>query len=535
MKENDLVYLKPNFVLEPLVASWYAWAQLISPVTSAMYMSNRNIPIMSSYLMMPKAHAEAVKNPKMLGGPFIDYNGQCLEEIKDLLEKTKSETSLLGFAASIKELEALLKQEANGDSMEELYKKIPEKLRGYVELVYDLNDQPSIRFFEALLYHSEFYREDLQTVQMYLVDNDDRPFVFSTPRIRQEGKIMLTLPFKSKAIDALYRMLTVPGSYSGLKNSLNISAEDEAVFESFFTHEKPDAYEKYNKEGIRTRYFGHACILIETKNSSILVDPVISYEYEAEIERLTYKDLPDEIDYVLITHNHQDHILIETILQLRHKVKQFIVPKSDGRSLQNGNLKAMLNQIGFKNVVEIDNLEQIDIPDGKIHGIPFMGEHGDLDISCKSGYLVQLNNYKVMFLADSNNIETRLYEHLYKLYGGIDMLFIGMECEGAPMSWLYGPLRHQALEYKKDQKRRLNGSNYEKAMSIIHTLQCKNVFVYAMGAEPWIKYISSIKYTDESYAIVESNKLIEECGKLGITAERLFGTKELFVATHQLN
>ena len=49
--------------------------------------------------------------------------------------------------------------------------------------------------------------------------------------------------------------------------------------------------------------------------SGKLFDPVLSYTYESEIARYTYADLPDHIDYVVITHNHQDHILLETLLQ----------------------------------------------------------------------------------------------------------------------------------------------------------------------------------------------------------------------------
>ena len=46
---------------------------------------------------------------------------------------------------------------------------------------------------------------------------------------------------------------------------------------------------------------------------SALFDPVLSYTYESGISRYTYDDLPDRIDYVLVTHNHQDHILFETL------------------------------------------------------------------------------------------------------------------------------------------------------------------------------------------------------------------------------
>jgi hypothetical protein len=45
--------------------------------------------------------------------------------------------------------------------------------------------------------------------------------------------------------------------------------------------------------------------------------------------------------------------------------------------------------------------------------------------------------------------------------------------------------------------------------------------------EPWLEFISSIKYTDESHPIVASGQLVEDCKARGIVAERLFGEKEL--------
>jgi hypothetical protein len=48
-----------------------------------------------------------------------------------------------------------------------------------------------------------------------------------------------------------------------------------------------------------------------------------------------------------------------------------------------------------------------------------------------------------------------------------------------------------------------------------------------MGQEPWVEFISSVKYTDESNPIIQSNKLVEICTARGIVAERLFGEKEL--------
>src|SRR5712692_6107596 len=106
-------------------------------------------------------------------------------------------------------------------------------------------------------------------------------------------------------------------------------------------------------------------------------------------------------------------------------------------------------------------------------------------------------------------------------------MFIGMECEGAPLSWLYGPLLTQRIERTFDQSRRLAGSNFKQALGIGERLKCKEVYVYAMGQEPWLNYVMSIKYTDQSLPITESDRLIQECIGRGIVAERLFGEKEI--------
>lgn len=522
------VYLKANFVAEPLIDQWYAWAHLVSPATAAMNIKNRHVSIMKSYVMAPAAHASAIKNPAMRGGPFIDYGGKRVPEIKGLLANTREENGdLLEFANAIESLNTLLQKEATGFSMHALYEKMPDILKGYVELVYDLNHQPSFRLKEALLYKSSLYKKSIQSLAMFLIDTDDRPFVFSTPRLADENKLHLNIPFDHPGIDALYQMQREAQSYDYIKDLLNITPEQETIFKTFFTTDAPQPFTKYDGDLIRTRYFGHACILIETKDINILVDPVVSYGYDAEVSRLTFKDLPDVIDYVVITHNHQDHILIETMLQLRHKVKHIIVPQNNGGTLQDPSLKLMLTHTGFTNIIAIDELDEVAIPNGNIIGLPFYGEHGDLDVKSKLGYFITIHNHRVLCLADSNNIEPKMYEHIQAIYGDVDVLFLGMECDGAPISWLYGPYLTTKLEREKDQSRRLSGSDYTRGIDIVNRFHCKEVYVYAMGQEPWVNYITSVKYTDESTPIVQSNYLVADCHKQGIVAERLFGEKVL--------
>jgi L-ascorbate metabolism protein UlaG (beta-lactamase superfamily) len=529
---EENLYLRQNVQVEPLVERWYAWSHLISPATAAMNVVDRHLSIMESYAKNPSVHATAVKNPAMLGGPFIDYNGGRVDEIKALIAQTRKEQApLVAFSAAIKELDQLLRNEAKGFSLEPLYPKVPEILRGYVELVYDLNNNPSFRVIEPLLYESPLYDPSRQSLMLSLITSDDRPFILSTPRLTSPGDVHLQIPFANPAIDDLFRMKFAPGSVRKIAAALGVRPEDEANFAQFFTAEAPRRYAPYTSGKLRWRYFGHACILVETPDTTILLDPVLSYTYDHEVSRFTYEDLPDTIDYVLITHNHQDHILFETMLQLRHKVKTIVVPRNGNGALQDPSLKMMFEKVGFKNVISIEEFERIPISTGAVTGLPFFGEHSDLAIRTKSAYLVETGPHRLLFAADSCNIEPKLYEHIEKLVGKIDVLFLGMECDGAPLSWLYGPLLTKPLDRKMDHSRRLAGSNYERGIDIVNRFGCKEAYVYAMGQEPWLNYVMSIKYTEESNPIKASNRLVAECKGRGIAAERLFGEKEILVET----
>ncbi|GGB24207.1 MBL fold metallo-hydrolase [Puia dinghuensis] len=522
-------YLKPNVVVEPLFDRWYAWSHLISPATAAMNLVDRHINIMESYLSAPDIHAQAVLNPKMRGGPFMDFGGGRTDEVKALLERTRSRNAkLIQFAKAIKDLDKLLQTEAKGFGLEPLYEKVPELLKGYVELYYDRNNHADLRFFEPLLYKSEYYNKDAQSIALWLTNNDHRPFCLSTPRLEEKDVLQLDFAFDHPGIDELAKMKRAPQPLSYIKTLLGISTKQEPLFDTFFTDEPPAPYEKYSGDKIRMRYFGHACILVETKDISILVDPLISYYgYHSDVEHFSDADLPDVIDYVLITHNHQDHILFETLLPLRHKVRNFIVPRTCSGKLQDPDLKMMFNSIGFNNVISIDEMETIKFSDAVITGLPFTGEHSDLNILTKSCYLVQIGKFQLLFLADSRILEPQLYRLIQREIGNIDVLFLGMECDGAPLSWLYGPLMPKKLPRDQDGSRRLAGSDCVKGMSLVDAFSPKEVYVYAMGQEPWVEFISSIKYTDESNPIVQSNKLVKICRERGLIAERLYGEKEL--------
>src|SRR2546430_17035811 len=87
------VYLKSNVVIEPLIDKWYAWSHLVSPATAAMNIVHRHLEVLESYILAPHIHVEAVKNPQMRGGPFMDIDESKIGLVKELKKEAISTRS----------------------------------------------------------------------------------------------------------------------------------------------------------------------------------------------------------------------------------------------------------------------------------------------------------------------------------------------------------------------------------------------------------------------------------------------------------
>ncbi len=522
-------YLKPNIVIEPLVCSLYLWSYLLPPHTLGLFLKNRYLPGLRSFINFPELHTAAATDATLLGGQFLDVSVDKFTVIHTLITAIETQAAeLLDLAADIEALDEKLQLEGTGHSLEHLYEMLPDRLRGCVEFVYDHNNHPKLRFFDKILY-DKFQFSHLQSVLLSPLNTDKRKFVLSTPRIAEPNELQLTIGLKSGLLSDICRSRVEGIDYVTLEKQLDLPENKSKVLASFFNDEPPmlKNCRHYQGEGVRVRYFGHACILLQTRDVSILVDPLISYfQPENGIERYSLDDLPDVIHYVVFTHNHLDHIAFETLIFLKGRVKQYVFPRSSGGTVLDPCLKLMLIEQGFEGLIPLDKMEGISCKDGVIYSFPFLGEHGDLDIQAKSAFYIQLKGYKFLFAADSNNLDPGLYEYLHQKVGTLDALFLGMECVGAPVDWIYGPLLSRKLKSKHKQSRRYSGSDSKRATSLIHALKSKQVYIYAMGQEAWLSHIMSLDYAMEPPQIIESNKFIADCHDIGQNAVRLFGKFE---------
>jgi hypothetical protein len=103
---SERLYLRPDIQVEPLVDQWCAWCHLIPSATAARNMTHRHFRIMDSYLSAPDVHVAAARNPKMLGGPFIDHHGR-VEEVRVLRDRTaRDRAALVELSAALEASEA---------------------------------------------------------------------------------------------------------------------------------------------------------------------------------------------------------------------------------------------------------------------------------------------------------------------------------------------------------------------------------------------------------------------------------------------
>ena len=122
-------------------------------------------------------------------------------------------------------------------------------------------------------------------------------------------------------------------------------------------------------------WIGHATALVQANGLNVLVDPIFSERASpvqifgpkrAQAPGVAMADLPN-IDAVLISHNHYDHLDRISVAQLDEKAKAagkttlFIVPLG---------LKAWFNGIGIDSVVELDWWQQHELKGVEFHLTP---------------------------------------------------------------------------------------------------------------------------------------------------------------------
>lgn len=525
--------LKPSVCVEPLFARFRCWTQLVPPATAALNLKEKLVPLLEGFVRDPETRERARRDSGSFGRRFPLLDEGCVAAVAELLDWMKREcVGLLTLADSIREMERMLERHPRGSSLMSLYRRVPEALRGHVELVYDGRESPSVRFLEGSLYRSSLYNKALQGVFLFEKSGDGEVLNSRTPRI---GTGILPVPLAHRGLDHLFASTGVPTTLDELSSALEIESEELRALLPLFDHQASTATTSGSTTGdIRVRYFGHGCVLIEWSDTAIVIDPLLSVRSAGTPERFSYSDLPRRIDCVLITHGHRDHLDVETLLRLRHRTERVLVPRNGTGTLFDPSLRLVLTALGFPDVREMTEFETVKVGDGTVMALPFLGEHCDLNIAAKTGYAVTIKGRSVVFLADSCVLEPKIYRGLRSELGSISLLFIGMECEGSPLSLANGPYLSVAPSAENDASRVSRGSNFEETCAVVRELKPERTCIYAMLLEPWVQHLAGRYFCGEQDvwsrpSVVESDRFLTWCRENGVLAHRPYGRWECSV------
>ncbi len=192
----------------------------------------------------------------------------------------------------------------------------------------------------------------------------------------------------------------------------------------------------YNS-GTRMIWFGHSAFLLQINNKNILIDPMLSdvpaphpllgsgrfsKELPLQIEKLP------QIDAVLISHDHYDHLDYESIRNLKHKVGHFYTPLGVGIHLRAwGVPENKITELDWWEEQNFDGLKFVCTPAQHFSGRKI----NDRQSTLWSSWIIQSETENIFFSGDSGYANH--FKEIGQKYGPFD--FALMECGQYNESW----------------------------------------------------------------------------------------------------
>ena len=189
-------------------------------------------------------------------------------------------------------------------------------------------------------------------------------------------------------------------------------------------HLKSD-FDAEPSQQLKVMWLGHAGLLIELAGKRILVDPVLGNRPSptqafGPAKRfhpapISIKQLP-HIDYIVISHNHYDHLDYEFINAIKHRNIKYLLPLGLGATFKYWGVKVNnIYEVNWHEQLQLDNLT-FTAADAKHYSGRFLN---DRNASFWNSWIIEGNNEKMFISGDSGFIDA--YKNIGEQYGPFDL------------------------------------------------------------------------------------------------------------------
>jgi len=179
---------------------------------------------------------------------------------------------------------------------------------------------------------------------------------------------------------------------------------------------------------IKTTLVGHACLLIQSGETTILTDPVWSkYQWE-ELQVLCpsivlEREKVPPVDVLNISHRHQDHFDVRTLAYLARN-ERIITPDTIILAPADSLLLDVLNQLEFKNIKVAKDFEPIKVKDVILIPTPSRNQLSTSEDHYPEHGLIVNDGEVTIWNQVDTLVSPEIIESIRQLYGQIDFAHV---------------------------------------------------------------------------------------------------------------
>ena len=192
---------------------------------------------------------------------------------------------------------------------------------------------------------------------------------------------------------------------------------------------KFDKKEFAANKGNSITWLGHSTILMKLEDKIIISDPVFNnaspfsailgpapFKYE---NKITVEDLPNNIDVVLITHDHYDHLDYKTIKEIQTNVKKFLVPLGNKAHLLKWGVPAdKIEEFDWYDNLSFENIDFTFTPSRHFSGRAIRDRFATL----WGGWIIKSKKNNLFISGDGGYFDE--FKKIGEKYGPFDIAFI---------------------------------------------------------------------------------------------------------------